>query len=274
MTRRNGVAGNYVMKTCASVSDGPATGKPVDGPDDSLASLPCRVTLPAPDIEVWLMSLDTRVDRIKQCFALLSRDEQARAERFHFERDRRRFTVARGMLRVLLGKQLGMAPATIEFRYAQYGKPQVSDRATPIHFNVSHSAEMAIYAISRDCVPGVDIEHVNRDIEAEALAQRFFSHRECAELQRIPAADRKRAFLAAWTRKEAIIKSTGDGLRLPLNQIEVTIAPDAPPELLSIMRGPIKDWTLYPVNAGREYVATVAANRLQPEMSRCGARRR
>jgi len=250
------------MKTCTSVSEGLGTGKRVDMPDATLlAGPPCRVMLPAPDIEVWLMPLDARVDQIEQCFALLSRDEQARAERFHFERDRRRYTVARGMLRVLLGNQLGLPPAAIEFRYAQHGKPHVAGTATPIHFNVSHSADMAIYAISRICVPGVDIEHLTRDIEAEALAQRFFTRRECAKLQSIPAADRKRAFLAAWTRKEAIVKSTGDGLRLPLDQIEVTIATDAPPELLNITPGDVADWTLYSVNAGREYVATIAAYR-------------
>ena len=207
------------------------------------------------------MPLDAHTRRLEQCAALLSPDEQARAERFHFERDRRRYTVARGMLRVLLGTRLGVAPAAIEFHYAQHGKPLVSGAATPIHFNVSHSADIAVYVISRSCVPGIDIEHVNRDIEAEALAQRFFTRREYADLQRMPAADRKRAFLAAWTRKEAIAKSIGDGLQLALDQIEVTVAPDAPPELLGIMRGRVADWTLYSVDAGHAYVATVAAYR-------------
>ena len=249
------------MKKCSSVSEQPGTGKPVDARGDALAGLPCRVTLPAPDIEAWLMPLDAHADQIKQFCALLSRDEQARAERFHFARDRRRYTVARGVLRVLLGNHLDLAPAAIEFQYANYGKPQVTAAATPIHFNVSHSSDMALYAISRSCVPGVDIEHLNRDVEVEALAQRFFSPRERAELQSIPAIDRKCAFLAAWTRKEAIVKSTGDGLRSALDRIEVTVAPDAPPKLLDIMRGDTADWTLYSVNAGREYVATIAAYR-------------
>ncbi len=249
------------MKTCTSVSEGPATGKPVDTTDDRLASLPRRIALPAPDIEVWLMRLDARAHLVKQSAALLSRDERARAERFHFERDRRRYTVARAMLRVLLGKQLSLAPAAIQFRYAKHGKPHVTGVATPIHFNVSHAADRAIYAISRSCVPGVDIEHLNRDIDTEAFAQRFFTRRECAELQRIPAADRKRAFLAVWTRKEAILKSTGEGLQMPLDQIEVTVAPDARPQLLNIIGRRAADWSLYPVNAGREYVATVAAYR-------------
>jgi 4'-phosphopantetheinyl transferase len=230
-------------------------------PDEPLASLPCRVELSTPDIEAWLMPLGAHARRVEQCAALLSRDEQARAERFHFERDRRRYTFARGMLRVLLGNRLGVAPTAIEFHYAQHGKPSVTSATAPIHFNLSHSADTAIYAISSSRIPGVDIEHLNRDVEIDALAQRFFTHRECAELQSIPTADRKRAFLAAWTRKEAIVKSTGDGLRLPLDQIEVTVALDAPPKLLSIMGGRGANWTLYSVDAGRDYVATVAAYR-------------
>jgi 4'-phosphopantetheinyl transferase len=223
--------------------------------------MPCPVTLPAPDIEVWLAALDADARQLERCAMLLSPAERTRARQFHFERDRRRFTVARGMLRTLLGRQTGLSPAAIVFGQSPYGKPYIESAPAAIHFNVAHSADLAIYAISRSCVPGVDIEFLHRDIDEDAVARRFFTRREYAALQRIPAADRKRAFLTCWTRKEAIVKAAGKGLQLPLDSIEVTVAPDAEPQILSITCGRIADWTLYSVNAGRDHVATVAAHR-------------
>jgi 4'-phosphopantetheinyl transferase len=217
--------------------------------------------LPAPDIEVWLMPLDIPANRITQCAAMLSPDEQARAQRFHFERDRRRYSVARGFLRTLLGNALGLAPHTLQLHYTPHGKPYIADVPAPLHFNVSHAADLAICAISRTCVPGVDIELVDREIDVDGIAQRFFTPGERAELQRLPAADRHRALLAAWTRKESIVKSTGDGLRFPLDRIEVTIAADSRPELLSLSNGRVSDWNLYDVDAGPGFVASVAAHR-------------
>lgn len=257
LTQRGSPAGAAILKTCASVSEGSGRGKP----DDASKTLARRVALPARDIDVWLMSLNVPDDEIRQYAMHLSRDEQMRAERFHFERDRRRYLVARGMLRILLGRQLDRAPADIVFWYEPHGKPRVAATTPPLHFNVAHSSDMALYAISHHCVPGVDIEHLDRDIDVAAFAQRFFTPRECADLLRIPAAGQKRALLTLWTRKEAVVKSIGAGLQFPLHDFEVTAAPDAPPRLLHITSGCAADWTLYPIDAGGEYVATVAAYR-------------
>lgn len=207
------------------------------------------------------MPLDAGACEVERCSMQLSPDERARAERFQFERDRRRFTVARGMLRTLLGEATGLSPAAIVFAQSQYGKPCIVTAPPAIHFNVAHSADMAIYAMSCSCVPGVDIEYVHRDIDEDAMAKRFFTSREYAELQRVPVATRKRAFLACWTRKEAIVKAIGQGLRMPLDKIEVTVAPNAEPQVLGVTCGQLADWTLYNVDAGRDYVATVAAHR-------------
>ena len=245
------------MKPCASVSEGSASGKP----GDVLTTLARQVALPAPDIDVWLMSLHANAGELRQFAVHLSHDELVRAERFHFEPDRRRYVVARGMLRMLLGRHLDRAPADIAFWYEANGKPRLTATAPILHFNVSHSADMALFAFSRQCVPGVDIEHIDRDIDVAALAQRFFAPRECAELMRIPTACRKHAFITLWTRKEAVVKSIGAGLQFPLHDFEVTVAPDAPPRLLRLASGCAADWTLYPVDAGAGYAATVAAYR-------------
>ncbi|MCX7138175.1 MAG: 4'-phosphopantetheinyl transferase superfamily protein [Proteobacteria bacterium] len=186
----------------------------------------------------------------------------------YFERDRRRSAVARAMLRILLARHVGLTPAELKFNLGPHGKPYIAAAPGPLHFNVSHSAERAIYAISRDCELGVDIEYTARTITHEGIAERFFSARENTELQCLAPVDRKRAFFACWTRKEAVVKATGDGLRVPLDQIEVTVSPqievtvspDDLPRLISIPGGRTADWTLHTVHAGSDYVATVAAH--------------
>ena len=249
------------MQPCASVRECPPTGKHVEAPDGSTLHNLRSVTLPAPDLDVHLMRLDVDAQQVEQCAMLLSADERARAKRFHFARDRRRFTVARATLRTLLGEQTGQSPAAIVFAQTRHGKPYLKSPATTLHFNVSHSAECAIFALSKSCVVGVDIERLERNVDHAEIAQRFFAPREYADLQRLPAAGRKRAFLACWTCKEAIVKAIGEGLQLPLNKIEVTIATDAEPRILRVPSGQLADWSLYRVDAGRDYVATVAAYR-------------
>jgi len=245
------------MQTCVSLSDLAKTGKRIDLPDAALD----RITLPTPEIEVWKARLDLRAEEVKQCASVLSRDEKLRAGRFHFERDRRRFIVARGMLRLLLGSHIHIAPTAIAFAYSKHGKPLVAGNTAQIHFNVSHSEECALYAISRSCRLGVDIECLNRDADWHGLAKRFFTDNEYIALQNLNASSRKRAFLACWTRKEAIIKATGDGLTLALDQFEVTVEPDVEPQILSAAYLTIADWKLYAADVGNGYVATVAAYR-------------
>ena len=251
------------METCASLRDLAAASKRNGIAGGALPAAIDRIALPDPEIEAWLARLDLAADQVSQYASLLSGDERLRADRFALERDRRRFVVARGMLRLLLGIYLDMAPAAIAFGYAGNGKPFVADRPVPIHFNVSHAEERALYAFSRSCALGVDIEYLNREVDYGALATRFFSRREHAEIQRCPAADRKRAFIACWTRKEAVVKAVGDGLPLPLDRFEVTVAPGTAPRILDFGASAqrISDWDLYALDVGSDYLATVAAYR-------------
>jgi 4'-phosphopantetheinyl transferase len=247
------------MGTCRSVRDLTAAGKRIGAV--MLPNAINRIALPDPETEVWLARLDLGIDQVAQCTKLLSSDEQLRADRFHFERDRHRFIVARGVLRMLLGGHLGIAPAAVAFGYTQHGKPFVTNHPAQIHFNLSHTGERALYAVSISCELGVDIENLNREIDYNGLARRFFAPRECAALLRVPESDRKRAFFACWTRKEALVKAIGDGLSLALDQFEVTVDPDAAPRVLdfAVPAYDIVDWTLHSIVVGGDYVATVAA---------------
>jgi 4'-phosphopantetheinyl transferase len=186
----------------------------------------------------------------------------ARAARFHFVRDRRRFIVGRGLLRTLLGRYLRLAPAALRFAYTPLGKPFLiaDDAPEPLCFNLSHSNELALFAFSRNRAVGVDIEHVRPVDDYEQIAARFFAPAECAQLRTLPDGQRARAFFSCWTRKEAYIKAHGVGLSLPLERFTVSIAPDEPAGLLATLDDPAEAarWSLLALPAGPDYEAALA----------------
>jgi 4'-phosphopantetheinyl transferase len=185
------------------------------------------------EIHIWQVSLDQPVSRFE---GLLSMDERMRAERFHFDGDRKHFIVRRGMLRMILGSYLGIEPWGLQFCYGRNEKPALANISgkAKVHFNLSHSKEIALYAFTYDCEIGVDIEHIRDISEMEQIAERFFSAKENAIFQALPQSEKKEAFFNCWTRKEAFIKATGDGLSFPLDRFDVSLVPSEPARLLGI----------------------------------------
>jgi 4'-phosphopantetheinyl transferase len=166
--------------------------------------------------EVIVASLDVAAEPLA---ALLSADEMQRAGRFAFERDRRRFIVARGRLRQLLGERLGIRPEKVNFTYSPAGKPSLAPGyARDLRFNVSHCGGVAAYAFAEAREIGVDVEREREIEDAEAIAERCFSPAE-------RDACRARGFLYCWTRKEAFVKALGSGLSSPLPALDVSAAP-------------------------------------------------
>jgi 4'-phosphopantetheinyl transferase len=221
-----------------------------------------ELTLSSAEVHVWRAALDPAESCVEQLQRLLSADELQRASRFHFPRDRRRFSVARGVLRDILSRYLGVPPAVLAFRYSAYGKPALADGAAEkeLCFNISHAHEMALFAITRGHEVGVDIEYLHRTIAYEEIAERFFSARERASLRAVPEEFKHQAFFNCWTRKEAYIKGHGEGLSLPLDQFDVSLAPGEPAALLAI-RGDPRDarrWSLQALAPGPGYVAALA----------------
>jgi 4'-phosphopantetheinyl transferase len=146
-------------------------------------------------------------------FCLLSPDEQARAERFCFEADRRRFIRARCALRRTLGESLGRFPESVVFVYGPSGKPELKDQA--VHFNLSHSGDCAVIALCETHAIGIDIEQFKQNFEPLELAKSVFTESEQASLAAVPIAARHAAFFSAWTQKEAMIKCDGAGFSSP-----------------------------------------------------------
>jgi 4'-phosphopantetheinyl transferase len=222
---------------------------------------PERLSRPAAEdeVHVWRALLVQPDDTVGRLRRFLSLDEQHRATAYRFERDQRRFIVARGVLRILLGRYLGVRPVDIVFRYTALGKPALA--SCDWRFNLAHSHEVAVYAIARRREVGIDVERIRSDIAIESIAERYFSQIEATTLLSLPLADQRDAFFACWTRKEAYLKGRGDGLTFGLDQFDVSLSPGLPPRLLAT-RGPVDDasrWTMAAFDAGSRYIGALVA---------------
>jgi 4'-phosphopantetheinyl transferase len=187
-------------------------------------------TLERGTIHVWRGSLDQEPEVRRRLAELLSGDERERADRFRFDRDRARYVVGRGLLRLLLGRYVDVDAAALRFGYGPQGKPALLGDGP--QFNLAHSGATALYAFSPDSQLGVDVELMQPGFTDDGIAERFFSSVEVKTLRALPEEDRAQAFLACWTRKEAFLKARGDGLTLALDSFDVTLAPGEPPALL------------------------------------------
>lgn len=220
-------------------------------------------TLTIDDVHVWRIILDIGDLLLSELRDTLADGERQRADRFHFEKDRRHFTAARGAMRILLASYLARRPEEVRFAYNNYGKPRLidADNGSDLRFNLSHSHGLALLAVTRGRDIGVDVERL-RDMErdGEALAERFFSPREVAALRSLPPELRREAFFLCWTRKEAYIKAQGKGLSLPLDQFDVSLHPDEPAALLATQHDPqeVRRWSLCGLSPDAGFVGALA----------------
>lgn len=177
---------------------------------------PPHYTLDASRIDIWQFSLH---ERLKQSADILHKDELARASRFHFARHRRRFASARTQLREILGTYLGESPAALEFQYNKHGKPEIMNPQA-LHFNLSHSGDMALLAIGKDFPLGIDLEQYSARPYL-GIASHLFSPAEQKALKTIPLQGRAALFFHIWAQKEAFIKACGLGLAYPTQGFSV-----------------------------------------------------
>ena len=214
------------------------------------------------EVHIWRAALDHKPSQVASLLDTLAEDEQERAGRFYFPVDRERFIVARGVLREILGLYLNSAAQSLSFCYGPFAKPALAceSAGNTIHFNMSHSNGVALYAFTRGREIGIDLEFIREDLEVEQLAGRFFSQREIATLRALPVALRKYAFFLCWTRKEAYIKARGEGLSLPLDEFDVSLIPGEPAALLRTQRDPDEAlrWSLQELSPGPGYVSALA----------------
>ncbi|MGB8495408.1 MAG: 4'-phosphopantetheinyl transferase superfamily protein [Candidatus Acidiferrum sp.] len=194
-----------------------------------------KLSLAPNETHVWRVRLDVGADALRRAAECLSADENARAERFRFLRDREHFIIAHATLRNLLGGFLAYPPTKICLIQGPYGKPSLSGdfSGNPLRFNISHSHGWALLAFAYGREVGIDIEKIRPEIVTEDIAERYFSVTERNELLSLPAEIRAEAFFLCWTRKEAYIKAHGTGLQFPLDSFDVSLDPREP----AILRG-------------------------------------
>lgn len=221
---------------------------------------PSRVVLPDHDVHVWRAALAAGPMAVDTLEATLAEDERARADRYRARRDRDHFVVARGVLRAILARYLATRPADVRFAYGRRGKPVIEGamNAGGLRFNLSHSGDVALVGVTRDREVGVDVESL-RPREEDVLAERFFSRRETAALRALSPRERRAAFYACWTRKEAYVKAKGEGLAIALDQFSVTVAPDQAAALLHVEGDSLEAgrWALADLDVGDDYAAAL-----------------
>jgi len=224
---------------------------------------PDRITLAPDQVHVWLVSTDSESADLGHLMNLLSSDEKARAGRFHFEKDRRVFIMGRRALRLLLGRYVGLEPASLRFVYSSHGKPAWTAAGSPDapDFNVSHSGTTILLAFSPGHPVGVDVEQIRRSPDLEDLAGRYFSAAEADLLFSLPEIHRPDAFFACWVRKEAFLKAHGQGLSFGLDRFEVSLLPGEEARLIRIRddEAEAREWTLYDLPVDPGYKAALAA---------------
>lgn len=229
-------------------------------------------TLDAHDIHVWCMSLTCAESELAHHRRLLSEDEIRRADKFLFDRHRRRFTVGRSQLRQVLARYTNLDPAQIDFEYSGLGKPRLAgtNLGHGLCFNFSNSHERALLAVARDVEVGIDIERMRYMENLAGLAERFFAatEREYILGQTDPA--QTTSFFRCWTRKEAFLKAIGKGLTFPLRDVTVELRPEAKVRIVNINdpNENAPDWTLDHVELEPEYVGAIACRRLDNHISR------
>jgi 4'-phosphopantetheinyl transferase len=183
------------------------------------------IDLAAGDVHVWAAPLADANDVGRDFENLLSADERQRAARFKLAEARRRFVTSRAALRTILGHHLAVAPPDVPLVYASNGKPQLP--AGDLHFNVAHSGELALVAVTTDCAVGVDVERVRPVRQRDEIARRYFAPAEIDAILAVDQTQRTAAFLRCWARKEAILKAIGTGLGYPLDAFAVPVGADA-----------------------------------------------
>jgi 4'-phosphopantetheinyl transferase len=172
-------------------------------------------TLSGDALHVWAVPLDRRGASSTALDQRLSPDERVRADGFAFDKPRQVFVAGRAALRSLLGGYLNLLPEQVPIELEPNGKPRLV--GGDVQFNLAHSGNLALIAVTRGCEIGVDVELVRPIDRAHEIAARNFHPAEQAVLRAASAAELPAVFMRSWTRKEAVLKAVGVGLGYPLD---------------------------------------------------------
>jgi 4'-phosphopantetheinyl transferase len=233
------------------------------------------------EAHVWRCSLPECRDGLQRLSGLLSGEEQDRARRFMREEDRERFVVSHGALRDILGGYLGADPGGLLFSANEHGKPALAERrgGRELAFNLSHSQDLAVIAVTLERRIGVDVEYLRDLRDPGRLAERFFAEEERKYLESRPSGELMGAFFSCWTRKEAYVKGVGRGIGYSLSSFSVIAAEGGREDTVRDAKLPpgAPAWSLFGLPVGAGYAGAVAVEEDftgVPSLFRDGAGRR
>lgn len=220
---------------------------------------PSALVLLDQEVHIWQVSLDQLPPTVSRLSDLLSDDERAQAGRFDFEHDREHYIIARGVLRTVLGKYLGISPQQIRFEYGDHGKP-VLPGTPPLRFNLTHSNNLMLLAVTLRHDVGIDMEYLRLMPDAENIAHRFFTKAEIKALRALPESQKLEGFFIHWVCKEAYLKALGNGLAKPLDQFEILSTLRRPQGLLKVFDTPdeSKRWFFQVFRPTDGYISALA----------------
>lgn len=210
-------------------------------------------------IHIWKINYPDFSGKQKILLEILNNTEKERSDKFHFKTDRKRYITTKALLKIILAQTLSTEPGQINFEFNKYGKPLIKNSNSP-HFNVSHSADIGIIAITDVASIGVDVEKYRKRMNSPKVAKRFFSEKEAKAFLSLPHEQRLQGFFNCWTRKEAFIKALGLGLAMPLRDFDVTLKPGEETILEHVIRNGehAEDWTLKNIPLENDYAAAFA----------------
>ena len=203
-------------------------------------------------IALWNIDLQGNEERTVSCWEWLDRQERDRAARFRFEDDRRRFLLRHAAYRQILGRAVNRSGRELQFASGHHGKPFLAGVVSSprLEFSTSHSGDRALLAVATGGVIGVDIERLRPEIIDAALLEQTLTPEEMAAYENLQAEARTRDFFRVWTRKESVLKAAGVGLSVRPRDFSVAIA-----------QGVLGLWSVFDLDVGPAYAATVAADR-------------
>ncbi len=209
-------------------------------------------------VDLWIVSYDTTALSSRKYHELLSHDELERANRFKFDHLADFYTFCRGSLRRILSRYLSTSPREIQFAYGNMGKPSLA-KESKIDFNVSHSGDLFVCAITNGQLVGVDVEQIRPLRDIPSIAKNFFSPAEQSHLVDMAEEYRTLAFYECWTRKEAVIKATGQGLSRPLDSFDVAFGPGVAAKLKRLDDDHAPAWQMHSFEPRPGYVGALAS---------------
>lgn len=225
---------------------------------DSWKIPPQKYQVTTGQVQVWRAPLHLMLSQRDTFFSYLSQEERDQGNRFLKAEHRSHFIISHGILRQILSRYLDQPAHDIQFKKGAHGKPYIEGHS--LQFNMTHSNDVALYAVTTDTEIGIDVEYTKRNPNMDDLVKRFFSKRECEEYQSFPTDKRRLAFFLGWTRKEAYLKATGFGLSYPLDHFDVSLAAEGTQCLLHVDDPDelAHNWTLFSFEAYSDYLASIA----------------